>query len=148
MEDMKRIVEINGIKIEVDLRTAKRVDEFKVGDAVKVLKKEYSEYKSFPGVIVGFDEFKALPTIIIAYLNNSYSDAKIEFAYLNENSKDIEVCPANTKEIPFNEERVLEMLDAKIQAAKQTVLELERKKEFFKSEFGMYFAGVHVPIEG
>ena len=33
----KRIVEIDGVKIEVDLRTAKRIDTFAVGDNVKVL---------------------------------------------------------------------------------------------------------------
>ena len=38
----KRIVEIDGVKIEVDLRTAKRIDTFRVGDNVKVLCKEYN----------------------------------------------------------------------------------------------------------
>ena len=38
----KRIVEIDGVKIEVDLRTAKRVDSYKVGDNVKILEKEKS----------------------------------------------------------------------------------------------------------
>ena len=33
----KRLVEINGIKMEVDMRSARRVDTFKVGDNVKVL---------------------------------------------------------------------------------------------------------------
>lgn len=38
----RRIVEINGVKIEVDMRTAKRVDSFRVGDNVKVLDKDYN----------------------------------------------------------------------------------------------------------
>lgn len=62
-DNQKTIVEINGIKLEVDLRTAKRVEEYKVGDMVKVLKKEYGDsYKSYAGMIVGFDAFVALPT--------------------------------------------------------------------------------------
>ena len=32
----KQIIEINGVKLEVDLSTAKRIDEFRVGDTVKV----------------------------------------------------------------------------------------------------------------
>ena len=40
----KRIVEIDGVKIEVDLRTAKRIDTFAVGDNVKVLCKEYNNW--------------------------------------------------------------------------------------------------------
>ena len=31
MDENKRIIEVNGVKIEVDLRSAKRIDEFKVG---------------------------------------------------------------------------------------------------------------------
>ena len=38
----KRIIDINGMKMEVDLRTAKRIDTFKVGDNVKVLATEYN----------------------------------------------------------------------------------------------------------
>ena len=38
-DEQKRIVEIGGVKIEVDLRTAKRVDSYRVGDPVKVLTK-------------------------------------------------------------------------------------------------------------
>ena len=36
MENTKTQIEINGVKLEVDLRNATRIDEFKVGDNVKV----------------------------------------------------------------------------------------------------------------
>lgn len=54
------IVEINGIKMAIDERTAtiQKVDTFKVGDPVKVLIKEYSSYNAKFGVIIGFDNFK------------------------------------------------------------------------------------------
>ena len=32
-----RVIEINGIKVEVDLRTAKQINQYKVGDNVKLL---------------------------------------------------------------------------------------------------------------
>ena len=34
-----REIEIGGIKMQIDLRQAKRIDTFKVGDSVKILKK-------------------------------------------------------------------------------------------------------------
>lgn len=40
MDDGKRIIEIDGVKIEVDLRTAKRIDTYRVGDNVKILNKD------------------------------------------------------------------------------------------------------------
>ena len=79
----KRVVEINGVKMEVDLRSAttQEVNTYKVGDQVKVLIKDYSSWKDYPGTIVGFDNFKQRPTIIIAYLERYNSD--IRFAYFN-----------------------------------------------------------------
>ena len=57
--DNKRIIEINGIKLEVDLSTAKRIDEFRVGDNVKVLRKGYNDnFEVLAGVIVEFVNFK------------------------------------------------------------------------------------------
>ena len=44
------IVEINGIKMDVDERTATAITEYKVGQTVKVLKKKYSDqYEVYPG---------------------------------------------------------------------------------------------------
>ena len=89
MENNKRIIEINGVKMEIDLRNATVIDNFKVGDTIKVLVKGYNDYKSHVGMIVGFDEFQKLPTIVIAYLDIEYSGANIKFVYYNsESNKD------------------------------------------------------------
>ena len=105
----KQIIEINGIKLEIDLRTAKRVEEFKIGDAVKLLVKEYSnDFKSHNGVIVGFDDFKDHPTIIIAYMIESYGyGAEIKFAYINAQSKTYEIATANPFEVSISKDLVL-----------------------------------------
>lgn len=135
----KRIVEINGVKLEVDLTEARVVESYKVGDVVKVLIKSYSDYKSYPGTIIGFDNFKNLPTILIAYLETSYNAASIKFVHLNAESKEIEVCPMNRKELPFAKENVLELMDIEINTTQLKVEDLKRKREFFLAEFGSYF---------
>ncbi len=133
----KRIVEINGVKIEVDLRTAKRVDQFKVGDAVKVLVKTYSGYESHLGMIVGFDEFKSLPTIIVAYLvGNSYSECPLKFAYLNEKSTDIEICPHNPNDMGVDKADILASFDRHITKKELELREVKEKREYFNSMFG------------
>ena len=68
----KTVIEVNGVKLEVDLRQAVRIDTLGVGDRVKVMVKIYSDYKVYAGVVVGFEPFKELPTIIIAYLDTQY----------------------------------------------------------------------------
>lgn len=137
----KRIIEINGVKMEIDLRQAKVVDNFKVGDTVKVLIKGYSDYKSHVGMIVGFDEFKNLPTIIIAYLAIEYSDTAIKFVYLNNESKDIEICPINDWDVPYSKQQIIDKLDKEIIKKEEELREIKSKKELFLSMFGKYFEG-------
>jgi hypothetical protein len=46
-----RIVEVDGIKLEIDERTARTIESYKVGDPVKVLVKSYGDsYNIYPGV--------------------------------------------------------------------------------------------------
>ena len=41
----KQIVEINGVKFEVDMSSAKIISEYKIGDKINVLVKDYQEKK-------------------------------------------------------------------------------------------------------
>ena len=135
----KQIIEVSGVKLEVDLREAKTVESYKVGDNVKVLVKEYGDkYKSYPGVIVGFDQFEKLPTIIIAYLEGSY-DPDLKFVYLNNQSEDVEIAHAQPEEILLKKEDVLAQFDRSIAEDESKIKELKRKKEYFVKYFNQYF---------
>ena len=140
MEDTKRIVEINGIKVEVDLRTAKRVDSFKVGDAVKILKKKYSDsYESHFGMIVGFDEFKNLPTIIVAYLNTGSWETPLSFESINAKTEGIEICPQDPNDIGIAKGDLLAAFDREMTKKEQELREIQRKRKYFVEMFGRYF---------
>lgn len=134
----KRIVEIGGVKLEVDMREARTVESYKIGDRVKVLVKGYSSYNSHAGIIAGFDNFKSLPTVIVAYLENEYS-AEIKFVYLNSESTDIEICPMSGDSIAYSKETAIEALDKTILSKEREVDELKLKKDFFLTNFGKYF---------
>lgn len=142
--EFKRIVEINGVKIEVDLRTAKRVDEFKVGSYIKILKKEYSSYQSHFGMIVGFDEFKMLPTIIVAWLSQSNWDDPLQFSYINAESKDIEICAVQESDFSLKKGDILEHFQRKINKSKQEIQDIEMKRDYFIKMFGKYFEQLKV----
>jgi len=78
MKETTQIIEINGVKMQVDLRYAKRIEEIKVGSRVKVLMKKYNEhYEVKHGVVIGFEPFKNLPTIIISTATVDYSESKV-----------------------------------------------------------------------
>ena len=133
----KTIIEINGIKMEVDLRYANKLDCYKVGDNVKVLVKDYSGYKSNPGVIIGFDEFKMLPTIIVCYISCDYT-GKVNFAYINNESKDIELCHMNEHEVLIDKEAAVQQLDRELDKKRAEVLDLEYKKSYFLEKYNQY----------
>lgn len=141
MENQTRIIEVNGVKLEIDLRTAKRIDQYKVGDTIKVLIKGYSDYKSNLGIIVGFDEFEKHPTIVIAYLDVDYSSASIKFLYYNSESKDCEICSINEWDVPFSKSSILDKMDKEIAKKEEEIRELQNKRTYFTNMFGKFFEG-------
>lgn len=137
----KQIVEINGIKMEVDMRHATRIDTMVVGSKVKLLvKSDYGSPEVFSGVVVGFENFKDLPTIIVCYLNVSYNEAKLQFAYINSDSvKKYDMVASVDDELPINKSDVLSRMEKEIAKKEEEIADLQRKRDFFLQHFSRYF---------
>lgn len=143
MGDCMRTIEVSGVKFDVDMRTARKIDTYKVGDRVKVLVKNYSGYTSYPGAIVAIDAFKNLPTVVIAYVPNVFgNDGKVEFAHLNENTKDVEICPMVEDDIVPTRQTVIKYFNESIAKKQQEIREIETRKEFFLRQYGVAFGNV------
>lgn len=139
MNENKKIIEINGVKMEIDLRQAKVIDNFKVGDTIKVLTKVYDGYKSHIGMIVGFDEFQKLPTIVVAYLDIDYSTAAIKFVYINDATKEAEICRINDWGIPYSKQQILDKINVELNKKEQELKDIQTRKEVFLNMFGKFF---------
>lgn len=138
--EVKKIVEINGCKFEVDLSQARKIEDFKVGDKVKILKKGYSDsYTVYPAVIIGFEWFQTLPTITIAYLVMDYNGAKIEFLYYNQNTKDYEISHTNNIELLMEPSDVLQKMNKEIAQKEAEILQIKDRQKYFLLNFGKYF---------
>lgn len=136
----KTIIEVNGIKLEVDLRTAKRVDTLSVGDRVKVLVKGYTDYQVHAGTVIGFEPFQNLPTVIIAYLIKDYSSVSIKFLYFNAQTKEIEVVKAiDDDQLDIDKATVLQQFDREMQKKRDELADLEAKRKFFTDNFKAYW---------
>lgn len=133
----KRVIEIDGVKIEVDLRTAKRIDTFRVGDNVKVLCKEYDgEFKVKPGIITDFANFKEKPTIVVAVLEESYYDVSIKFVHIYEGMENkYEIVYAAEDEVKLSQDGVVEKFEREIAKKKHEMEEFQFKLDFFKKHF-------------
>lgn len=142
-EENKRVVEINGIKMEVDMRHATRVDTFKVGSKVKLLEKSsYGAANVHNGVVVGFEPFESQPTIIICYLKIDYSSCELKFAYYNDTEKSKEqwdLVASVDDDLPVEKQDVLSRMDKEIDVKRSEISEIERKRDYFLQHFNMYF---------
>lgn len=138
-DEQKTIIEINGIKLEVDLRTAKRIDTLRVGDRVKCLNKEYQSWKTLPGVVVGFEPFPSFPTIVVCYLDSGYAP-DLHFKSFNSETKDFEIVPdLDQNSLEINREEVLARMELSAEKKRAELRELEQKRDFFLANFGRYF---------
>jgi len=144
----KRIIEINGIKMEVDLRDAKVVENYKVGDNIKVLVKDYgSSYYSYVGTIIGFDNFEKLPTVVIAYLKTEYGSGDIKYLYFNNETKDAEITQLNDWDIPVTKTEILNRFDKEVATKEMEIKDIQNKKTLFETLFGKYFENrVHIDV--
>lgn len=143
---MKEIVEIKGVKMEIDTREATKLESFKVGDRIKILQKEHSDqYKVYAGVIIGFEMFKALPTIVICYLHSDYSGAKVLFKYYNEKTVDFEICMAEEYDVPYQKKSIMDQMMYEINKKREELMVLERNMSYFENNFDKYFSQLLAP---
>lgn len=136
-------VEINGIRYEVKIDEATRIETFKIGDTVKILVKEHSDsYKSYYGVLLGFDDFKDFPNIQVAYLDIGYSAAKINIIDINPSSEKenkYRISKVTDADLLINKSEVIQMMDMEIAKKMEDIKEIERKKNYFINRFEAYF---------
>lgn len=139
----KQVIEINGVKMEVDLRHAVRIDTFRIGTKVKILAKEAgysSDTKVYSGVIVGFEPFESLPTIVVCYLERDYAGATLKFAYVNSSSaKKWEIVAAVDDDLPVQKADVLALIDRDMAKKADELEDLGRKRAYFLQHFSAYF---------
>lgn len=135
-------VEINGVKMDVDLRTAKRIDTMKVGTRVKVLTRSYDSapWTVKHGIILGFEPFKSLPTIIVAVADIDYSSAKIDFLYYNSDSKNVEIVVALDDDTgALDKQAFLGKVAAEIAKKEAEIKELQDRANYFEEKFACYW---------
>lgn len=139
----KTVVEINGVKMEVDLRYAKRIEHLTVGTRVKVLVKQYDGHKVRHGVIIGFEPFEKLPTIIVSVAVVDYSGAKLEFIYYNAETKDTEIVVAHDDdEAALDKSEVCDLIDREISKKELEIKDLRDRKNYFLQKFACYWQPV------
>jgi hypothetical protein len=138
----KRIVEIDGVKLEIDLRTAKVIDHYRIGDPVRILHpvSNYNSATINPGVIVGFCEFDSNPAIEILELKVDYSGINFNLVTIVSGQKnDVQIAPYDKYEGLISQTDVVTRFDRKIQEKELELADLKLKKKYFIDNFSKAF---------
>lgn len=142
-------IEINGVKFEVDARTAtlRKIETIAIGARIKILEKSYGDnYEVHHGVVIGFEPFQNLPTVVIAYVKASYgSPAEIKFLYYNAKSTvEIVISDENDREA-LAASNVVANIDREILKKQNEIIDLQDRKKYFLANFATYWSGVDMP---
>lgn len=141
--DEKTVIEINGVKLEVDLRQARRVENIRVGDRVKMLMKpSYGEPKVYPGIVVGFEPFETMPTIVVAYVDSDWSRAEVKFAYINSKSKDTEMVVSADDDWSVDKDSIIKQFDRQIATKQREMDAIVEQKRYFETNFRAFWERV------
>ena len=138
MSDSK-IIEINGVKFEVDARTAtlRQLSTISIGAKVKVLKDDRVLY----GAVIGFEPFADNPVVIICYIDGQYYSSAPDFKFLYYSSKSKEQVIVSSEEDDAGIERdeVVNKIDKEISKREAEIKDLEDKKRYFLTKFKTYW---------
>lgn len=142
----KTVIEVNGIKLEVDMRYARRIEEIRIGDKVKVLKKQgYGEqFVVHPGIVIGFEPFVKLPTIVVAYVDQDWSKAEVKFLHFNAEVKDVEMVAAADEDLHVDRDMLLARFDKQIATKRQEIETIEEQRKYFENNFRAFWQRVEV----
>jgi hypothetical protein len=141
----KQIIEVNGIKLEVDMRYARRVEEIRIGDKVKVLRKQYGDqFTVHPGIVIGFEPFTQLPTIVVAYVDQDWSKAEVKFLHYNSGVKYVEIVAAADEDFHVDRDALIARFDKLIEGKRREIETVEEQKRYFETNFRAFWTRVQM----
>lgn len=142
-----KIIEINGVKFEVDARTAtlRQLSTIRIGAKVKVLKDDNVYY----GTVIGFEPFAENPVVIICYIASTYYSSGIEFKFLYFSSKSKEQIVVSSEDDDAGLERddVVMKIEKEIAKKQTEIQDLEDKKRYFLTKFSQYWDSFELPAQ-
>lgn len=136
---MKQI-EVNGITYSVD-ESMFITEEIKVGDEVQILKKNYDEWKTYPGVVVQILPFDEKPAVEVVYVDHSYSSVSVKTILITDDTGDsVKMLTKANPIIKLTKERAVDLLQKRITECEDELEKARYNLEYFEKYFGSYFS--------
>jgi bifunctional DNA-binding transcriptional regulator/antitoxin component of YhaV-PrlF toxin-antitoxin module len=131
---MKKIIELNGSKVEIDFESAKKIETYKIGDSVKVIVKKYgNNYSLCPGVITGFvsdgNDFNAIEVLLMKFDSYAQSGSMEVIFITDKPDGEYILAPLTTADTFVKYDTAIDLIERDIQ---KKVFELEQAKSRLK----------------
>lgn len=142
-------IEVNGMLLEFDEKVLLK-QEIKVGDNVQLLKKSYSSYECYAGVVTQLLPFKDKPAMEVMYLESSYSSCEIKKLVIvaGAEGEDLpKIVKMDDGFLPFTKERCIDILQKAITTKENELTEAKLKLEYFQKYFNRYFEEIPQPVQ-
>ena len=145
MSNETQIIEINGVRLEVDMRYARRIEELRIGSPVKILAKAtYGGAKVHAGIIIGFEPFKDLPTVLVAYVEDNYSTADVKIISINSKQTDYDIVACVDPDFSVDKNAILTRFDRQIATKEREIAEIQDKRRYFEENFKAFWTKVEM----
>jgi hypothetical protein len=143
METEKTIIDVNGVRLEVDMRYARRVEELRIGSPVKILTKgTYGGGQVHPGIVVGFEPFKDLPTILVAYVEDSWNAAEVKVVAINSKQENFDLVAAVDLDFAVDKGAIINRFDRQIASKQREIDAIQEQRRYFETNFKAFWAQV------
>ena len=138
---LTQTVTIGEMKVAISADKAQTTHTYRVGDRIKVLVKDYSEYNVFYGVVCDFDNFKNLPSITVVYIENKYGKGEMKFAAINTQTGDkFEIAQCSPEQrIDIEKGDIIQRMQQEIDKKQAEIDDIYRKMNYFDKMFGRWF---------
>lgn len=137
---------VGAITLAATREVAMRAEVLTIGQTVRVLHKgKYGEGKKVStGVIVGFEPFTNLPTIIVAYVDSEYGATEMKIsAYNKDTAKDFEIIAAPSDSLlEIDRKKVVDLFASEERKLQASIDEVRAKRDYFERFFGDVIKGL------
>lgn len=138
-EVKNKTVEVNEAMVKIGLKKEEVVNNYKVGNYIKLLIKDVFDFENYPGRIVGIYYSNDEPIIVVAYLKQPFDRFNIGYIEISLSSEDVKIAPLNDWDFPIEWLSRLKRFKIEILSKEQEVTEMKSNVKRFEQIFDEYF---------
>jgi len=120
-------LQINGKTFKIN-QSVEIAEEYKLGDTVRILVKDYSEFVAYSGIIVAIDDFAKSPSVTVCYFTNGYNP-EVKFKTISGNEKDSEISKGGDFDDSLSFDTVISIFENKVLTKKGELESLVKQFE-------------------